>query len=126
MLRSTQKQRVRRDARIVEKWVANDAIPVDKSSVGVGVGRLRAGGRLSRHVGFGGLDAHGVVGVAQEHVREARLEEVHGEDRRVLDYFLQQQVDGVSVSGAGPVCFESELQQAGGGQLQEIDRQHFQ
>ena len=54
-----------------------------------------------------------VVRVPEERVRETRLQEVHGQEGRVLDDQVQQDVHRLSIPDAFLVAFLGQSQQAG-------------
>lgn len=53
----------------------------------------------------------GVVRVADEHVREARFQKIHGQKRRLLHDLVQQQVNGLAIASRLLVGLLAEAQQ---------------
>lgn len=76
-------------------------------------GNVRPSLRVRLCAGADALFVDGVVGVSQQDVGEAGLQQVHGQERRLLDDHVQQQVDRLSVTGRHLVCFLTDLQQTG-------------
>ena len=63
---------------------------------------------------------HDVVRVPQQRVREARLQQVHAQPRRVLDDQVEQDVHGLAVLNLVPLALLGQSQEAAGGQGQEL------
>ena len=65
---------------------------------GLRLGLLPAHGAARRQIQVGHL-VHDVVGVSQQGVGEARLQQVHGEPGALLDDQVEEDVDGLAVAG---------------------------
>ena len=63
---------------------------------------------------------HGVIGVAEERVGEAGLQEVHGQEGRHLHDLVEEDVDTLPVPDVLPRALLAQPQQARGGQGQEL------
>ena len=61
-----------------------------------------------------------MVGVAEETVREAALQQVHREELALLHDLVEEDVDALPVPDVLPSAFLTKPQQTGGGQSQEL------
>ena len=63
---------------------------------------------------------HGVVGVTQQTVGEAALQEIHREELTLLHDLVEEDVDTLPVPDVLPGALLAQPQQAGGGEGQEL------
>lgn len=84
------------------------------------MGCLRCVFRVCLCVSTDALFVDGVVGVSQQDVGKTGLQQVHCQEGGLLHNHIQQQVDRFSVTCRHLVRLLADLQQAGGGQSQEL------